>query len=131
LAPTDAPRFPAILDTGFNESFLIHRSHLIDWAGVQEQNLPVADDRKVRVYEQAVVPRDASLWLYYNLAFTQSDVSTEPPVQIEVDAGILISAAANKPRLPLIGMRAIESAGLEVVIDGRRQTVCIGRSAAD
>jgi len=130
LTATASLRFPAVLDTGLNESFVISRGQLIDWASVREDDLPLADDRRIRVYEDAVFPRDANLWMYQNLPFTNAEVSDAPPLLIEIDAGILISGDLKKPRLPLIGMRAIESAGLYVTVDGSRQSVSIQRLAS-
>ena len=59
--PSEAPRFPAVLDTGFNESFLIAPRHLREWALLEEFDLPPADSNEVRVYAERVLPRDANL----------------------------------------------------------------------
>jgi hypothetical protein len=123
--PGSEHRFPAVLDTGLNESLVINRSHLEEWAGLQERDLPLADDARIRVYNRVVYPRDVGLWLYQNLPFTNSEVSGTPPLPMEVDAGILISPERNKPRLPVLGMRAIETSRLVVTIDGGRQSVAI------
>ena len=34
----DAPRFPAILDTGHNHNFSIQGSHLLRWAGMSREH---------------------------------------------------------------------------------------------
>ena len=36
----NAPRFPAILDTGLNDNFAISPIHLRAWAGIQWKSLP-------------------------------------------------------------------------------------------
>ena len=126
--PSAAHRFPAILDPGFNESFLASPQHLRDWCHVNEVELPEADSVVVRVYEKAVTPRDANLWLYRNVPFSHDEVLGDAPFQIEIDAGILVSPEAKKPRLPLLGLRAIESSKMRVVIDGAQQLVSINSS---
>ena len=43
----NTPRFPAVLDTGFNHSFVIHRQQLAQWAGLQLQHFKAIDTMTV------------------------------------------------------------------------------------
>ena len=81
-----------------------------------------------QLYEKLVTPRDANLWLYRNVAYSRDDLLDDPPLKIEIDAGILVSPEDARPRLPLLGLRAIESAKLRVTIDGDKQLVSIETS---
>ncbi len=45
--PPHARRFPAVLDTGFNDNFLIREQQLIDWAGLSPQGMPVVGHLRV------------------------------------------------------------------------------------
>jgi hypothetical protein len=42
--PADTPRFPAVLDTGFNREFLLQEQHLGEWAGLPPQRLIRVDE---------------------------------------------------------------------------------------
>ncbi|HET6883199.1 MAG TPA: hypothetical protein VFI31_23720 [Pirellulales bacterium] len=117
------PRFPAILDIGLNESFAISREHFNRWSGLIEDELDPLE--QVLMYDRRVVAREADLWIYRNVPFARDDLLEAEPFHVEIDAGILISPVANKPRLPLLGLRAFESAGLQLLLDGVRQLVSI------
>jgi len=58
-------RFPAVLDTGFNNSFLIQEEHLMAWCGFS-----LADFNGVAVlsaFGKKIPMIDADLWLHSNL----------------------------------------------------------------
>src|SRR5271170_5141115 len=61
--PPTAPRFPAILDTGLNDTFAIAPVHLRAWAGLHWNMLP--EENVDRFYGNIPVPvRRATLWLH-------------------------------------------------------------------
>jgi len=121
LAPL---RFPAVLDPVFNESFLLTRRQLRAWARMEEKDLPAADVPNLRVYDRIVSPRCANLWLHRNEPYERDDLFDDP-YPLEIDAGVIISPDEQRPRLPLLGLRAIESSSLRVTIDGATQLVSI------
>lgn len=58
------PKFPAVVDTGCNHSFVIRERHLFDWAGILPQYLRTL--RPTRVYGSAVAQWAANIWLHPN-----------------------------------------------------------------
>ncbi len=60
----NTPRFPALLDTGFNQNLLISPDHLRRWAHFQANHLqPI---RTTRIYGEETLFRNAEVWLYRN-----------------------------------------------------------------
>lgn len=128
--PKGAPRFPAVLDTGFNSSFLVGQKHLEDWAGLKVRDLTwfdylVADGQPIPL-------RDAEVWLHPNRPRTLDPDAQAMPFRLEIATGIAVwpTAIPGSRRLPLLGMRALRSAGLQCHIDGGKGLVTLtsGRS---
>ena len=115
--------FPAVLDLGLNESFVIRHDQLENWAALDLNTLTLLDE--VELFGRKVRALDADVWLHRNVPLSREQLLDLPPFHIEIDAGILISPLADRPRLPLLGMRAFESAGLQLLVDGLRQSVSI------
>src|SRR5436190_23022677 len=59
------PRFPALLDTGNNFAFSIQDRHLRAWAGIDPGLLEFFGD--IKINEQVVTCRRATVWLYSNI----------------------------------------------------------------
>lgn len=114
-----APRFPAVLDTGCNHSFVMRERHLIEWAGIQPEYLRKL--RPVRIYGSAAPQLAANVWLHANRRGFRDEFSGQPTFQIEAEPGIAIvpdSVGAGNPRLPLLGLRALRWNKLRLKIDG-------------
>jgi hypothetical protein len=116
--PAKTRRFPVVLDTGFNGNVMVREEQLRDWAGYGPTDLStlgagLVDGKPARV-------KRANLWLYHDRE------SHAPPYCVELFGGILVtSPMSDRPRLPLLGMRAINTAGLRVAIDGRTRLVTV------
>ncbi len=124
--PPSYPCFPTVLDIGLNESFVITKEQLAEWVGLEAEDFDPLHE--LRLYGNRVRARDADLWIHRNLPFSREQLLDVPPFHVEIDAGILVSPLPNRPRLPLLGLRAIESARLQLLVDGARQLVSIRSS---
>ncbi|NUQ62238.1 MAG: hypothetical protein HUU20_07105 [Pirellulales bacterium] len=118
------PRIPAILDTGCNHNFVINQQHLTDWAGIHPDYLPKLAG--TRVAGEPVSQFAANVWLHPNVPGKRDEPTSGPPFQLELAPGIAVHPAAQgepvHPRLPLLGLRAFQRAGLRIAIDcGRRR----------
>jgi hypothetical protein len=133
--PPNAPRFPAILDTGLNDVFAIAPVHLRAWAGFHWSTLPEEDVELF--YGDIPVPvRRATLWLHRNqYGWRDSIDPLRPPLEIELSDGITVygngeqvgkdsrTKTLRAPRLPLIGLRAFTDMGCQLHIDCLRRLV--------
>jgi hypothetical protein len=119
------PRFPAVLDTGFTDTFLIHEQQLRQFAGLRLSHL-----RRVRgsfhVHGRSIPIHAGNVWLHTNKAGTRDEFSPRQPFLLDVLRGIGISSGAEiYPRLPLLGNRALRWAELQLHIDYRRCRVSL------
>ena len=117
-APT-WPRFPAILDTGLSHNFALREEHLADWAVLPIQSLRRLE--AARLSGVAAHLFDAHLWLYRNRPGRRDDFRNAPAFGLELDEGIAVypRGTAGAPRLPVLGLRALRQAGLQLHIDCR------------
>jgi hypothetical protein len=123
--PPHARRFPTVLDTGFNDNFLIQEQQLVGWAGLATEELPLVD---FLVAEGKRLPlRDANVWLYPNRPGFRDQFRAAQPFCLELDTGIAVwpSAVAGGRRLPLLGLRGLRGAELQLGIDFRKCTVSL------
>jgi hypothetical protein len=112
----DAPRFPAVLDTGHSHNCSIQEGQLVRWAGLEPGHC-----RKlgaILVNRQEVPLLGANLWVHRNRPGTAELLPR--PVRLAVPEGISIypSGAAGAARLPLLGLRGIIRNRLRLLIDG-------------
>ncbi|MBW3539378.1 MAG: hypothetical protein KY476_03840 [Planctomycetes bacterium] len=122
------PRFPAILDTGCNHNFVIRERHLIEWAGIHPGSLRRLS--RVRTRGRSAVELNADIWLHRNRAGERDQFNGAPPVLLETQPAIIVvpdDSADTHPRLPLLGLRALRWAKLDLHIDSRRCRVTIRR----
>lgn len=123
----DAPRFPAVLDTGHNHNFSIQERQLSRWAGIRVDKLPRLGE--IRVNQQELPLLAAFLWLHRNRA--GSSELLPRPYRLELPQGIAVYAGGtlSAPRLPLLGLRGLVTNQLCLTIDGLRRWVSL-RAAA-
>jgi hypothetical protein len=127
--PPNPRRFPAILDTGLNDSFVISPVQLRMWAGLHWDALQ--EEGVFRYYGPVPVPtRRARVWLHPN-QYGWRDVfdPLRPAVRIGPNAGITIfgngeqvgrdprTASLTAKRLPLLGLRALTASKCQFHID--------------
>lgn len=114
---TDAPRFPAILDNGYNEEFLIRQEQLLRWTRLPLHRLRAIGLQEIHGQKVPVFP--ASLWLHRNQPGLRDEFSARPPFRLPLDEGVAVCPAGmqNAPRLPLLGMRALRRSRLQLHVD--------------
>jgi hypothetical protein len=125
--PMGFPVFPIVIDTGFNNAFLMQQRQTEVWTppGVFAQfftnglSLPIGRDR---------IPFwDAALWVYPNIPGTCDPDLASRPAWLDLPHGIAFtpSGSAFAKEKPLLGMRAIRFNRLQLRIDGQTQRVWI------
>jgi len=119
----DAPRFPAILDTGHNHNFSIQERQVIEWARVRPNSL--ARLGEVRVNRQEVPLLAAFLWIHRNRS-GRSELLPQP-YRMALPQGIAMypEGMPGAPRLPLLGLRGLVSNKLRLTIDGANRLVSL------
>lgn len=120
---SSTPRFPAVLDTGFTHNFLIQPDQLKSWAGLMPEHLKQLG--QFRAYGELVPLHAANVWLHPNAPGERDQFSGAPPFRVELDLGIGICPIGMQraPRLPLLGIRGLDRADLEVLLRHRRVTI--------
>ena len=108
LPGIDAPRFPAVIDTGFNNTLLIQDSHLERWADLSAGKLRLSPVEPVAIWGQRLHFRLADVWLYSHEMEKPALASNQMPHCLEMHPGIVVVAKEHRElRLPLLGMRGL------------------------
>ena len=114
------PRFPAVLDPAFTDTFLIHHEQLRQFAGVRPEHLRQRSD-SLRAHDRVIPLHAANLWLHPNESGQRDRFANVSPFLMELHRGIGITTDADLyPRLPLLGARALRGTNLQVLIDYSR-----------
>ncbi|HEV3261574.1 MAG TPA: hypothetical protein VG013_32285 [Gemmataceae bacterium] len=122
--PRDAPRMPAIFDTGHNHNLSIQRRHLIEWARLQPASLPQLG--AITVDDEHLPLHAANVWLHSNRPGQRDQFSDQPPHCLELRQGIAIyPRGIDFPPLPLLGLRALVRNNLQCFLDGRHREVSL------
>lgn len=122
----DAPRFPAILDTGNTFGFSVAEQQLIDWCGLRPQMLEILGP--ILINQQRLNRHAADVWLCRKQRGTRDTFRSEEPFRLELRDGIAIypvDRPITRPRLPLLGLRAIDENGLRCTINGKNRAVSL------
>lgn len=119
----DAPRFPAVLDTGHNHNFSIQERQLVAWAGLRPEALGRLG--AVLVNRQEVPLVGGHLWVHRNRPGT-ADLLPRP-YRMELPQGIALypEGMPGAPRLPLLGLRGVVTNKLRLTIDGSKRSVSL------
>jgi hypothetical protein len=118
--PDGSRRFPAVIDTGFNQTLLIQDTQLRSWAGIDPSGLQLFPQERVQYGALTWSFRIADLWLHPNIAASDKP-SDETPHCLEAFPGILVVNEQERiQRLPVLGMRALAwaKARLALAFDG-------------
>jgi hypothetical protein len=119
-----APRFPAIFDSGFNQTCLLQEQHLNRWAGLRREHLEEVDT--MRAYARVVPVLAANLWIHPNRPGTREPAPDRPAFCIHLDPGIGVCPRdLAQPRLPLLGLRALFLADLQICFHWRARCVSL------
>jgi hypothetical protein len=107
--PAPLLRFPAVLDSGNSYGFALAEHHLVQWAGLTREAL---EELGAVLINRVRVPRQAAaVWLHPNKKGERDAFRRGPPFRLDLRDGIAVfpaGVATQAPRLPLLGMRAID-----------------------
>jgi hypothetical protein len=118
------PRFPAVLDTGFTDNFIMHEQQLRRFAGLEPQHLQRLND-SLRAHGRPIPLHAANLWIQSNRTGERDQV-VGVPFLLELHRGIGLTTDSDLyPRLPLLGGRAFRQNKLQVHLDFRKCRVSI------
>ena len=125
--PPDSPRFPAVVDTGFNDSFLMQFAQLVAWGPPGIRTSLFRNGSALRVAGELIDLWEAAVWLHPNRAGTREPDAAGTPFALDLPNGIALSPPGSQAgrELPLLGMLAIRFSNLRVEIDGQRELVNI------
>jgi hypothetical protein len=121
-----APKIPAILDTGNTFGFSIAEEQLLRWCGMRAQSLETLGP--ILINAQRLNRHSADVWLHPNQPKKRDAFRSALPFRLELRDGIAIYPADRPvpaPRLPLLGLRAIDENGLRCTINGKRRVVSV------
>lgn len=127
----DAPRLPAILDTGSSFGSSIAEDQLVRWGGLRPELLKVLGP--ILINNQPLNRHAADVWLHRNRRKRRDAFRPGPPFRLELRDGIAIYPTHPRrpaPRLPLLGLRAIDENGLRCTINGSGRTVSLSTTGA-
>jgi hypothetical protein len=121
VLPDEAPRFPAILDTGNNHNFAIREAQFGRWAP-----MILRRTGRVEVGGFSVPLLAADVWIHPNRPGT-IDPSGEPPFRLELKGGISVYPpdVPNPARLPILGLRGLIRNGLRLTMDGATRALTL------
>jgi hypothetical protein len=115
-----APRFPAVLDTGFNNTFVLQEQQLNAWAGLRREHLFQVGE--MTIYGKKVPVFRAAVWLHPNTPGKREDAPRRAPFCIHLSPGIAVCPRGmTEPRLPLLGMRALAAGDLQMAFRWSRR----------
>ena len=125
--PPDSPRFPAVLDTGFNNVFLISALQLIRWGPPGIHAAVFRNGSALSYVGTRLELFDASVWVHPNVPGRIEPDPGEQPFQLSLPNGIAVAPPGTpaERELPLIGLMAIRFSDLRIEIDGARERVAI------
>jgi|SRR3972149_4873480 len=117
------PTYGGYLSQGDTPLFLIRPDQLQSWAGLIPEHLKQLGH--FRAYGELVPLHAANVWLHRNAAGERDKAAEGQPFRLELDLGIGIcpSGMQRPPRLPLLGLRGLDRADLDVLMHHRRVTI--------
>jgi hypothetical protein len=128
--PPSSPRFPAVLDTGFTDNFLISEAQLLSWGGVDAAGLPPT--AHLTVGKEKIPVREANVWIHPNRPGFRDEFAPGRPFCLELDTGVAVWPATvpGARRLPLLGLRGLRQGELSLHVDCRRCRVSLSTASS-
>lgn len=126
-SPESLPRFPLLIDTGHNHNVSLHSGQLQLWTGLESSKLLRLGDIFINGKRAALY--ELTLWIHPNIPGMNIIDPNRSPRQVDLDDGISVLPERGFPRIPLLGMRTITSAGLRMEVDGAARNVSLASSS--
>lgn len=117
------PVFLALLDTGCNGNLSIRQKDLLALAKLSPDQLPKIHGFGRTVNGRRVLVRNADIWLYFNKPGFADMLPDKTPFPLRCEnngVSVYQPASVRQDRPPLLGLGAIDSAGLSLIIHGNR-----------
>ena len=123
--------FPIVVDTGFNDAFLMQQHQAEVWATSATFSQFQTNGLYLSAGRNQIPYWDAALWVYPNIPGTREPDPAGKPVWFELPHGIALTPPGSvvAKEKPLLGMRAIRFNRLQLRIDGQLQRVWIDTPA--
>jgi len=117
-----SPAFPAMLDSGNNSACFLHEHHLIQWAGIQPNQLETIGS--VRINDQRIAQLKADVWIHPNVPGTHEHDSQRLPFRVHIAKGLAVGRPRPDdntlfPRVPLLGFSALKMNALDYWFDSK------------
>lgn len=116
--------FPAVVDTGNNDVFLLSASRFRAWAGADPSNFTPRHRRKVNGVWCGCYP--------FNLDLLRGPAAGSPLVRLESDQGVAVVPAGDEhrfPPTPVLGVRCLTVNRLTFSVTGDRRSFSVWRPA--
>lgn len=117
----ESPRFPAIFDTGFNNTAIIERDNLVLWLGadtsdkILRQSLPGCG---LRIANETIQKYDAAVWIWPNVPGSRTPDVKRKAISIMLPDGVAIiePGSPNRKGVMLLGMKVVRDAQWRIAI---------------
>ena len=125
--PPGYPLFPVLLDTGFNDAFLMQERQAEAWMTPAALARLRPNGKNLYYGSEKIEGRAADLWLHPNVPGTRDLDPGRGPVRLRLPLGATLSRPGSPAtrEKPLIGLRLIRHNGLTVRLDGLARRVWV------
>lgn len=115
-----AALFPVLIDTGFNEAFLMQQRQAEEWMTPTVFATFKTTGSRLKIGQEVMLAWDIALWVYPNVPGTREPDPSQSPVWIDLPPGVMLTppGSAYTKEKPLLGLRAIRFNRLSLRIDG-------------
>ena len=115
--PTGTPRFPAVLDIGLSHNFALREEELLNWGSLYPASLRSRGHGRLSGLRTDLV--DADVWVYSNKPGSRDELLDVPPFRTKLETGVAVypRGTGHAPRLPILGLRGLRQANLQLHID--------------
>ena len=120
LPAAGAPLFPLLIDTGFNDSFLMQQRQAETWLTPAVFARYGLSGYHLRAGRETILGWNMALWVYPNVPGTRDPDPAASPRWFDLPLGATLTppGSAFTKEKPLLGLRALRSNGLLLRIDG-------------
>lgn len=122
------PLFPLLVDTGFNDSFLMQQRQVEEWMtpavfARYRRGVRFLSAGRERIYGWTM-----ALWVYPNVPGTRDPDPAGMPLWLDLPLGVTLTppGPAYAKEKPLLGLRAVRFNALSLRVDGAAGSFALG-----